>query len=142
MKAEIYNENCLDTIKQFKQKGIKINVIITSPPYNQHKQHIKDLESQIKDLKNQNKLLNNKNISLSIELNNTKKKMDDLQEKVYYILNEYEKAVNDVKEIKNEYKKIIHEAFEERKKFKKEMRRFKFKRFGFNNKINNIEIGG
>lgn len=42
MKAEIYNENCLDTIKQFKQKGIKINVIITSPPYNQHKQHIKD----------------------------------------------------------------------------------------------------
>jgi site-specific DNA-methyltransferase (adenine-specific)/modification methylase len=30
----IYNENCFDTIERFKTDGTKVNVILTSPPYN------------------------------------------------------------------------------------------------------------
>ena len=30
----IYNENCFDTIERFKNSNEKINIILTSPPYN------------------------------------------------------------------------------------------------------------
>ena len=33
-KHTIFNENCFDTINKFKADGTKVNVILTSPPYN------------------------------------------------------------------------------------------------------------
>lgn len=34
MKIDLYNENCLDTMKRMKRNGDKVNIILTSPPYN------------------------------------------------------------------------------------------------------------
>lgn len=34
VKYKIFNENCFDTIKRFSENGEKINVVLTSPPYN------------------------------------------------------------------------------------------------------------
>lgn len=33
-KYEIFNENCFDTIKRLIENNVKINVVLTSPPYN------------------------------------------------------------------------------------------------------------
>lgn len=36
------NENCFDTINKIKEKGIKINIVLTSPPYNTSRKSSKD----------------------------------------------------------------------------------------------------
>ena len=34
---EFYNENCFDTLTKMKEDGMKIDIVLTSPPYNMTK---------------------------------------------------------------------------------------------------------
>ena len=42
---EIYNEDCANTLKRFISEGIKINLVITSPPYNTSRCNASSIES-------------------------------------------------------------------------------------------------
>lgn len=85
-----------------------------------HKKHINTLKDRIKELESQNDILNKKNISLKTKLNENDETIKNLSRKLISIQIEYEKMIDDVKELKDEYRQLINKAFNERKKFKKE----------------------